>query len=558
MIKTATLSWFSARDYVPLSSITSARATNSRQFEAVPPSSAFRPKLPSLDFSNSQVGAGYWPGANASSGAVGGPPSNTLPTPPTTESDVFKPPSQSRESPFNVANGALQQPGLSSTAEPPGGAGSSLTARRPAASSLPSFELPPPQTLQSRYLPYSSSTINSQPPSASVNVSSLSNLLTPPSHIPGDSHSPISAGGHSISSAASNGLPPYTASNSYWPSGPSGIPSFSTGTSTTPQPSWAHGSVSSGFPNRPMFSPSLNSLVRNSSSSPSTSEGLPPPPPTYEVLPPFNNPMPLPNAAPLATTANHQAAAQASAQASAHAYLNPPTPVSSSATQSAPLIHASESYLQRPPPTPTYFNGPPPSSTPQQSHFPPVFSTDSPMQQSPIGPASQPSRISPVSAHLPNLQSTPLPPTTPGYLRTFPTYTLPGMTGAMMAGPIMSNMHSPGGQMSIVGGMPSHGVAGGMMPTFNSGHSAQMQSMYGTPAQTAHSERPFRCDQCPQSFNRNHDLKRHKRIHLAVKPFPCGHCDKSFSRKDALKVSFLPLRRPRCGLVCCPPGLTLV
>ena len=38
-------------------------------------------------------------------------------------------------------------------------------------------------------------------------------------------------------------------------------------------------------------------------------------------------------------------------------------------------------------------------------------------------------------------------------------------------------------------------------------------------------------------FNRNHDLKRHKRIHLAVKPFPCNHCDKSFSRKDALKVS---------------------
>jgi len=50
------------------------------------------------------------------------------------------------------------------------------------------------------------------------------------------------------------------------------------------------------------------------------------------------------------------------------------------------------------------------------------------------------------------------------------------------------------------------------------------------------SVRPFKCDQCPRSFNRNHDLKRHKRIHLAVKPFPCGHCDKSFSRKDALKV----------------------
>ncbi|KAL2885763.1 Zinc finger, C2H2-type/integrase, DNA-binding protein [Ceratocystis lukuohia] len=49
------------------------------------------------------------------------------------------------------------------------------------------------------------------------------------------------------------------------------------------------------------------------------------------------------------------------------------------------------------------------------------------------------------------------------------------------------------------------------------------------------SDRPFRCDQCPQAFNRNHDLKRHKRIHLSVKPFPCTYCDKSFSRKDALK-----------------------
>lgn len=30
-------------------------------------------------------------------------------------------------------------------------------------------------------------------------------------------------------------------------------------------------------------------------------------------------------------------------------------------------------------------------------------------------------------------------------------------------------------------------------------------------------ERPFLCDVCPQSFTRNHDLKRHKRIHLTVK-----------------------------------------
>ena len=78
------------------------------------------------------------------------------------------------------------------------------------------------------------------------------------------------------------------------------------------------------------------------------------------------------------------------------------------------------------------------------------------------------------------------------------------------------------------------------MAGYNSGHAAHLQQqMHGNPPPTPHNERPFKCDQCPQSFNRNHDLKRHKRIHLAVKPFPCGYCEKSFSRKDALKVSFL-------------------
>lgn len=39
--------------------------------------------------------------------------------------------------------------------------------------------------------------------------------------------------------------------------------------------------------------------------------------------------------------------------------------------------------------------------------------------------------------------------------------------------------------------------------------------------------------------NRNHDLKRHKRIHLDLKPFKCAKCDKSFSRKDALRRHWL-------------------
>ncbi|PVH67260.1 hypothetical protein DL98DRAFT_444091, partial [Cadophora sp. DSE1049] len=55
--------------------------------------------------------------------------------------------------------------------------------------------------------------------------------------------------------------------------------------------------------------------------------------------------------------------------------------------------------------------------------------------------------------------------------------------------------------------------------------------------------RQFKCDQCPQSFNRNHDLKRHKRIHLAVKPFPTGHCEKSFSRKLYGRIELSDLGR---------------
>jgi uncharacterized Zn-finger protein len=81
-------------------------------------------------------------------------------------------------------------------------------------------------------------------------------------------------------------------------------------------------------------------------------------------------------------------------------------------------------------------------------------------------------------------------------------------------------------------------LVGGNMQMQYQGH--QMGQMYGHhPQQQQQNDRPFKCDQCPQSFNRNHDLKRHKRIHLAVKPFPCGHCEKSFSRKDALKVRSL-------------------
>lgn len=88
--------------------------------------------------------------------------------------------------------------------------------------------------------------------------------------------------------------------------------------------------------------------------------------------------------------------------------------------------------------------------------------------------------------------------------------------------PVAPDTYPPGGQMPVIPDMvvaPSHGG------------SAMMDSQ---PQQRQ--VKRFKCDQCVQSFERNHDLKRHKRIHLAVKPFPCPSCNKTFSRKDALKV----------------------
>ncbi|KAK4187287.1 hypothetical protein QBC35DRAFT_385142 [Podospora australis] len=93
---------------------------------------------------------------------------------------------------------------------------------------------------------------------------------------------------------------------------------------------------------------------------------------------------------------------------------------------------------------------------------------------------------------------------------------------------VMSNLGQPGAPLTMIHSHPSFGPYHGM---HHQPHSYWIGPSHLPPQQ----ERPFKCDQCPQSFNRNHDLKRHKRIHLSVKPFPCNYCDKSFSRKDALK-----------------------
>ncbi|CAN8100585.1 unnamed protein product [Discula destructiva] len=90
----------------------------------------------------------------------------------------------------------------------------------------------------------------------------------------------------------------------------------------------------------------------------------------------------------------------------------------------------------------------------------------------------------------------------------------------------MHNLGNPGGPMALVSHYGPSSVAGPYGGQFNG---MMFQPQQRTP------EKPHQCDQCTTAFTRNHDLKRHKRIHWAVKPYPCDGCDKAFSRKDALK-----------------------
>ena len=362
------------------------------------------------------------------------------------------------------------------------------------------------------------STVSISAVSQQQTPSSINNLLTPTSNIPGESLSPLSSGG---SNSNSNSAP-----GNYWPS------SYNGGTGTTPG-----GQTSGpGQPNQPWsmmnfnqsrgrFSPSLQSLMRNHSGSPNVTEGAPP---SYELgaLPPFPQSMSQP-----ATPANaqqqqqphqdqqqHQQHPQHSQQSSMGSYaVSSPGPLSGIPSQLSPPASADGAYPGRLPPTPTFYGGSQPSGTPQSSQFSPYgASSASPPGSSALAHSSGAQRLSPVSSM-------------PSFRTSYSSYGMP--PAGMMPG-----IHSPGSPPGLMGGPGGLGV----MPPFHSGTIAAQTHMFGGGHMgQAPQERPFKCDQCPQSFNRNHDLKRHKRIHLAVKPFPCGHCDKSFSRKDALKVRSL-------------------
>lgn len=360
-----------------------------------------------------------------------------------------------------------------------------LNTRRPGAPTLPSFELPPPPFAGAapKYPAHS----NLHHPSASnapPNVS-VGNLLTPPATNQSGENATISQA-LAPPSGVSTDLPP-----AYWPSG------------TTPYaaghapPQWAPG-ISPGYSGRPSFSSSGLTGRGAAVTSPPTTDGLPHP---YETPALGAFPQGLPAPAPSIPSSMQPGSMTlySSGPASSPAHLPSNDPYSP--TKGHPLY----------------------SANPHQAGFSPMYGGSSSISPTGLGihPASR------MPAQSPGGQP---PLTFPR--QPWPSYSLPAMNG-----PAMSNIHSPNSPMTMMGGMHP-----GLLPGFNSGQVANAQHLYG--AHPVHhgmpgpADRPFKCDQCPQSFNRNHDLKRHKRIHLAVKPFPCSHCDKSFSRKDALKVRF--------------------
>lgn len=401
--------------------------------------------------------------------------------------ELYQPIAFSRDTSANLAALAIHPPGMGTAlgelnAPPP------LNARRPAAPTLPSFELPPPNFQINVGAPKYPIQSNAHPPTHP----SVSSLLTPPASTQaGEVTAPTTAAPTAAVSASPDVTPSY--GTAYW-SGHSGYGS----TPGAPRQPWSAGTNQS-YPTRDSFSPStLNPLTRNPPTSPPVTEGM-----QYDMhhLPPFQQSLP-------------------------------------SGLPSAPQ-HPAMTHTMLASPTGLPNPGPSPHLLPSNDHYaksqsPPVYGAQqipSPHQ------ASFPAYGQPgLGIHPPNRVSSNPPPQLSYSRQPWPSYSLPAMNG-----PIMTNIHSPNSQMSLLGSMQP-----GILPGFNSGHVASMQQMYGGhPPHPIHqpgptNDRPFKCDQCPQSFNRNHDLKRHKRIHLSVKPFPCTHCDKSFSRKDALKVFPIP------------------
>ncbi|KAI1504877.1 hypothetical protein F5X99DRAFT_329853 [Biscogniauxia marginata] len=403
----------------------------------------------------------------------------------------------------------------------------SFASRRPAAGGLPHFQLPPPNPPSdpqvpsmadsNYYLHYPSPPPTSSPPDSRQETSSpyqhtyphlvgSKHLTSSPGVTGSDGISPLSSSINSASSQSSQaGVTPYNSHGSWSISGGSAYTygSMNHGGQT--------GLMQSNY-NRHVYSPPGTGYGSRNSQSPATADGLAPPP--YDSVGP-TFPLHLPGGSSghssMLSQPQHQHHLQNPILGSQAASSHPPTP-----STTAPPDNYS-----RAPPTPNYYSAP--SSTPQQTSYPSFSSAH------PSPPHTSPGTTGSLSRGIPALSSQPSP------LQAPPHYARGGPFGysplpPALGGAVLSNMSNPGGQMSLVGGI--NPMSHGYHPAH---HLGPPHSMYGHAPPNNQQDRPFKCDVCPQSFSRNHDLKRHKRIHLAVKPFPCDHCEKAFSRKDALK-----------------------
>ena len=408
---------------------------------------------------------------------------------------------------------------------------SSFAARRSAASNLPSFHLPPPPELPSVQkfafgLPHGSQS----------GTLLGANLLTPPSTVSADeglvSNGPGTALAHSTAPPAP--FTPYTPL-AYPPTGPltGSTSSYDFGARSTPASTFGPLVPASNplLPPPAAFSSSLASMLRpGPAAAAAATEGGSLPPPPYEV----NH---LPGPAPLSgVTGALPAISGHPSMVGGHSTFQQ-LPTSSPPSTLFSAMHApplSVSSRMTAATTPSYYHHSihPASAPAYQTTFPlSNVAANSPTPPPPPSTARR-SPTSPSIGHRPSSHHSPsaYPPPHSQGARSL-SFSLPAMSGPIASGPQdMGVQVLPFGHRSLASlGRASYhpGLA------YDGGRS---YAGFGplTPARSA--DRPYKCDQCPQSFNRNHDLKRHKQIHLAVKPFPCRHCEKSFSRKDALKV----------------------
>lgn len=314
-----------------------------------------------------------------------------------------------------------------------------------------------------------------QLPNNRGNYTSLGSVLTPPAVNVGDHTNSLTSMGTNTNSNLTGGPSGFTSSQHYWTAPPANPATYAYGSSSNAPQSYTSATQTSGLSYRSPYSPggaSSLNRVNSRASSPPTNNLVGSQ--SYDSSSQFTTPSGLPSMG--QGSVHHQ-------YTGGYSVSSGPSPPINPQAQGSHDPYSTHSSL--PPPTPSH------SYYPQPSHYSNSPSASHTLSMTSSQPPSSLSRTltSPPYPHHPPIQ--------PG----------PSHIGLQRY------------PLAHMGSMPVHypGIMG-MHP--------------GVPQQ----ERPFKCDQCPQSFNRNHDLKRHKRIHLAVKPFPCDNCEKSFSRKDALKV----------------------